>query len=272
MVGLDRGEVVAADDGVAEPVAREALTGAVADVLEPGVAGLAGAGLRRLDEAEVATDVDRLLGDGHRVDAVEVPGDPQRLHVGVLEGRGVERVGHRGVADRRRVTTRAAGHDEVGVVGRDVGAVDPGDTADPTEVQVPQGAAERQQLLGGGVDDAHAEPVLAVDLPAGVHDEELAVVVGELELRDAELAVDADAAGEVVVEGRVDGARRGVHRGQAGLQHAVDAGERPPTYSVELVAASALHLVVGAVGEAEARSAAHRWSGSGWRPSAWPRR
>ena len=81
---------------------------------------------------------------------------------------------------------------------------------------VPQPAAPWQQLLGGGVDDAHAQPVLAGDLPAGVDDEQLGVVVGQLQLRHAELAVDADAAGEVVVEARVDGARGGVHRGQAG--------------------------------------------------------
>ena len=37
-----RGEVVAADHGVAEAVAGQALAGAVADVLEPGVAGVVG--------------------------------------------------------------------------------------------------------------------------------------------------------------------------------------------------------------------------------------
>ena len=36
-----------------------------------------------------------------------------------------------------------------------------------------------QQLLGGGVDQADAVAVLAVDLAAGVHDEQLAQVVGE---------------------------------------------------------------------------------------------
>ncbi len=84
VVGLSGGDVVAADDLVAEAVAREALAGAVADVVEPGVAGLGRAG-RRLDELEVPADVDRVLGDGHRVDAVEVARDPQRLDVGVLD-------------------------------------------------------------------------------------------------------------------------------------------------------------------------------------------
>ena len=75
---------------VAEAVAGQALAGAVADVVQAGPRVVGSVG--RLDEAEVAAEVDGLLGDGHRVDAVEVAGDPQRLDVGVLQRRGVERV------------------------------------------------------------------------------------------------------------------------------------------------------------------------------------
>ena len=171
---VERTEVLAVDDVVAEAVAREPLALAVADVVESRPRLLGGRGLVPV---EVATDVDRLLGDGHRVDAVEAAGDPERLDE-VASG---DRVGDSGVADGRCVTTGAAGHDEVLVVRRDVHGVDAGHTTDAGEVVVPEPRAPREQLLAGRVDDGHGEPVLAGDLATGVQHEELGVVVGELE-------------------------------------------------------------------------------------------
>ena len=149
------------------------------------------------------------------------------------------------------VATRSAAHHEVRVVGRDVAAVDAGDATDAAEVVVPQLAAPGQELLGRRVDDAHAVAVLAVDLPAGVHDEQLALVVGELELRHAELAVDADAAGELVVEGHVDRAGSGVHRGEAGAELAVDPAEPAADVQRRVGGGQRGRLVVGALGEGE---------------------
>ena len=65
-----------------------------------------------------------------------------------------------------------------------------------------------------GVDQAHAVAVLAVDLASGVHDEQLAVIVGQHEGVHAERAVGADATGDVVDEARHDLTGGGVQRGQ----------------------------------------------------------
>jgi hypothetical protein len=62
---------------------------------------------------------------------------------------------------------------------------------------------------------ADAVAVLVGDLAAGVDDQELGVVVGELELLDGEQAVDADAAGHVVDEAGDDRAGGAVDRHQA---------------------------------------------------------
>ena len=205
---VERADVVAADHGVAEAVAGQALPGAVADVVEAGP-GVRGGG--RLLEAEVAADVHRPLGDGHRVDAVEVARDPQRLDV-VVAG---DREGDGGVVDRRTVAAGAAADHEVLVVGGDVAGVDALDAADELEVVVPQAGAPGQQLVGLGADQADAVAVLVGDLAAGVDDQQLGVVVGELELLDGEQAVDADAAGHVVDEAGDDRAGGAVDRGQA---------------------------------------------------------
>ena len=212
---VEGADVVAADHRVAEAVAGQALPGAVADVVEagPGV----GRG-RRLLEAEVAADVDRPLGDGDRVDAVEVARDPQRLDV-VVAG---HREGDGGVVDRRAVAAGAAADHEVLVVGGDVAGVDPLDAADELEVVVPQAGAPGQQLVGLGADQADAVAVLVGDLAAGVDHQQLGVVVGELELLDGEHAVDADAAGHVVDEAGDDRAGGAVDGDQADAGGAVD--------------------------------------------------
>ena len=92
------------------------------------------------------------------------------------------------------------------------------------------GAAPRRQLLGGGVDDAHAVAGLAVDLPAGVHDQQLAVVVGELGL------------------GRRAGRRRRCRR-RAGCRRTCRRlrrrrSPRPGRYSAPLIACSAAPYIV----------------------------
>ena len=192
---VEGADVVADDDVVAEAVAGQALTTAVADVgqTRPRV------GRRSATHVvEVAADVDGRLADRQRVDAVEGPRDPQRLDVVAA----VDRVGDGRVADRRAVATGTAGDDEVLVVRGDVTGVDAGDAADELQVVVPQTAAPRQQLVGRGVDQADAVAVLAGDLASGVDDEQLGAVVGQLQRLHGEGAVDADAAGEVVVEAR----------------------------------------------------------------------
>ncbi len=85
--------------------------------------------------------------------------------------------------------------------------VDPGDAADELQVVVPQAGAPRQQLVGLGVDQADAVAVLAGDLAPGVDDEQLGAVVREHQRLHGEGAVDADAAGDVVVEAGDDRAR-----------------------------------------------------------------
>jgi hypothetical protein len=64
---------------------------------------------------------------------------------------------------------------------------------------VPQPGPPGKQLVGLGADQADAVAVLVGDLAAGVDDQQLGVVVGELELLDGEHAVDADATGKAFV-------------------------------------------------------------------------
>ena len=216
--GVERGEVEALDHPVAQGVRREPLAGAVALVVQ------ARPRVRRADvlaPLEVAADVDPGLGPGGGVDGVEVPGDPDRLRVAVV----VEVEDDHRVVDRRPVATGAAGHDELGVVRRDVAAVDPLDAADELQVVLPQRGLPRGQLVGAGVDDRHAVPVLPVDLPAGVDHDQAALVMGELQPLHGQPAVGADAAGDVVDEVRPHRAGLHVQRGQGAARHVADRGE-----------------------------------------------
>ena len=145
-----------------------------------------------------------------------------------------------------QVATVGAGHHEVRVVRRDVAVDDAGDAAGAGQVVVPQPGPPRQQLLGRGVDQADAQPVLAGDLAAGVDDEQLAVVVRQLQLLHAEGAVDADATGDRVDEAGVDRAGRGVGRGQTGHVDAVDLGEPATDVEGGVGRRDGGHLVVGA--------------------------
>ena len=157
-----------------------------------------------------------------RVDAVEAAGDPQRLDV-VAAG---DRVRDRGVADRRTVAARAAAHHEVLVVRarcrrRRSRVMPPTNCRLSSQRWVRHGSS---WLVWVSI-SANAVAVLAGDLAAGVHDEQLAAVVGEHERLHGEVAVDADAAGEVVDEAGDERAGGGVHGGEADRGRAVDRGE-----------------------------------------------
>ena len=215
---IDGADVVADHDVVAEAVAGQTLAPAVADVVQsrPRV----GRG-RRLVVVEVAAGVHGDLADREGVDAVEHARDPQRLD----EVAALERVGDHRVADRRTVAAGAARDHEVGVVGRDRARDDPRDAADVLEVVVPEPAAPRQQLVRRRVDQGGGVAVLAVDLAARVHHEQLALIVRQHDGVHAEGAVGADATGDVVDEALHDLARGGADRGQGAARNPVDRRE-----------------------------------------------
>jgi hypothetical protein len=231
---VQRCDLVAADHLVTEPVAAEALTEAVSDVGEARPRNGSG---RRRGEHEVTADVDRDVADRERVDAVEQPRDPERLHVRLT----LDRERHRRVVDRGPVAAGAAGHDEVLAVGRDRTGVDALDAAHELEVVLPEVGRPRQQLVGLGADQPDAVAILTGDLAGGVDHEQLAQVGCEHQRLHGHHAVDADATRQVVVEVRDDRAVARVERHQAGAGDApLTVVNWPPTYTVVLVASTAV--------------------------------
>src|SRR6185437_4916193 len=104
---------------------------------------------------------------------------------------------------------------------------------------------------GSCVDEPGAVPVLAGDLPAGVHDQELGLVVGELQLLHGQGPTDADAAGDRVLERRVHDTGGGVDRGQGAHRDVVELGEPATDVQRRVRRGQRGRLVVGGAAEVE---------------------